>query len=92
MNSIVNGYGLNGMGSAAVELFHQMPEVLHDERTYVCVLNACSHSGLVASARLIFDRIENKTERIVTTMVSTLFFLGHNTVLGKVSFVFLSHM
>ena len=66
---LVNSYGLNGMGLQAVELFHQMPPELIEEETYICVLNACSHSGLVNEARTIFSNIINKTEKIYTTMV-----------------------
>lgn len=67
----VNSYGLNGMGIESVELFHQTPRDLLNSWIYVCVLNACSHSGLVDQAHQIFATIpiEEKTERIYTTMV-----------------------
>jgi hypothetical protein len=65
----VNGFGLNGMGSQAIELFRKMPKTLHNEVTYICVLNACSHSALLNEARIIFNEIDRKTEKIVTTMV-----------------------
>ena len=48
---LVNSYGLNGMGIKAVELFHSIPVDFADEISYICVLNACSHSGLVDQAR-----------------------------------------
>jgi pentatricopeptide repeat protein len=70
MSRLVNSYGLNGMGIQAIELFHQMPSELILEETYVCVLHACSHSGLVDQARSIFSNINNKTEKIYTTMVN----------------------
>ncbi|CAF4467336.1 unnamed protein product, partial [Rotaria magnacalcarata] len=38
----------------------------------VCALNACSHSGLVSEARLIFKNIEMKTMRIYSTMIDCL--------------------
>jgi pentatricopeptide repeat protein len=66
---LVNAYGLNGMGIEAIELFRQMPSELINEATYVCVLNGCSHSGLVGEARAIFNNIQIKTESIYTTMV-----------------------
>ncbi|CAF4273910.1 unnamed protein product [Rotaria magnacalcarata] len=67
--TMINSYGLNGMGIEAVKLFHQMPiEFIHDV-TYTCVLNACSHSGLVDVARTIFNNIQTKTEIIYTAMV-----------------------
>ena len=66
---LVNAYGLNGQGIQAIELYHQMSKELINEVTYICVLNACSHSGLVNEARAIFENISNKTERIYTTIV-----------------------
>jgi pentatricopeptide repeat protein len=58
------------MGIQAVELLHQMPSELILEETYVCALNACSHAGLVHQARSVFSNINDKTEKIYTTMVS----------------------
>ena len=66
---LVNCYGLNGMGSEAVEMYRQMPQALIDEVTNVCVLNACSHAGLVDKARSIFQNIQNKTQSIFGAMV-----------------------
>ncbi len=57
------------MGIQAVELYHKIPKEFINEVTYICILNACSHSGLVDQARLIFENIEIKTDRIFTTMV-----------------------
>jgi pentatricopeptide repeat protein len=57
------------MGIQAIEVFRQMPKEFIDEVTYVCVLNACSHSGLVDEARSIFRNIQTKTEKIYGTMV-----------------------
>ena len=65
----VNVYGLNGMGLEALDLYRQMPNYLRDDVSHICVLNACSHSGLVDQARSIFNEISNKTEKITTTMV-----------------------
>lgn len=67
--SLVNSYGLNGLGVQAVELYCQMPKELITEVTYVCVLNACSHAGLVDVARSIFQSIQIKTGIIYCTMV-----------------------
>jgi pentatricopeptide repeat protein len=63
------------MGFEAVELFSKVPLKMLDERTYICVLNACSHSGLVDQAKKIFENIQNKTEFIFTTMVNKHFLL-----------------
>ncbi|CAF0963616.1 unnamed protein product [Adineta steineri] len=70
--AMINSYGLNGMGIQAVELYYKMPKELQDERTHICVLNACSHSGLIDEARLIFKNTQRKTRRIYTTMVDCL--------------------
>jgi len=67
---LVNSFGLNGMGIEAVELYDQMPLDLINEATYVSVLNACSHSGLVHQAQRIFQDIPMKTGKIYTTMVN----------------------
>ena len=58
------------MGIDAVHLYDRMPEQLRNEITHTCVLNACSHSGLVDQARTIFTKIPDKTEIISTTMVN----------------------
>ncbi|CAF5213567.1 unnamed protein product, partial [Rotaria magnacalcarata] len=66
--AMINSYGLNGMGTQAVELYHQMPLKSKNEVTHVCVLNACSHSGLVDEARSIFQNAQIKTLKIFTSM------------------------
>jgi hypothetical protein len=66
----VNAYGRNGMGSNAVALYRQMPEKMRDTVSHICVLNACSHSGLVDEAQAIFNEIGIKSKRIISTMVS----------------------
>ena len=66
----VHSYGLNGMADEAIELYRRMPVNLINDRTHVCVLNACSHSGLLSEARQIFADAPKKTEMIYTTMVS----------------------
>jgi len=57
------------MGHEAIDLYRQVPVDFQDEITYICVLNACSHSGLVDEAYSIFDEAKMKTTKIVTTMV-----------------------
>ncbi|CAF4332997.1 unnamed protein product [Rotaria magnacalcarata] len=71
-NSMINVYGLNGMGSEAIELFKHVPTNERDDISYICALNACSHSGLLAEARIIFNQVPTKTEKIITTMVFNL--------------------
>ncbi|CAF3342193.1 unnamed protein product [Rotaria sp. Silwood2] len=68
----LNGFGLNGMGSEAIELYRQMPNQLRDEISHICVLNACSHSGLLHQAHNIFNEIPFKTAKIYTVMIDCL--------------------
>ncbi|CAF0865251.1 unnamed protein product [Adineta ricciae] len=70
--AMINAYGLNGKGSQAIELYEQIPDRFINEVTYICILNACSHSGLVDKAVSIFEKIEMKTERIYTVMIDCL--------------------
>ncbi|CAF3985983.1 unnamed protein product, partial [Rotaria sp. Silwood1] len=60
------------MGTKALDLYYRMPQEFITDVTHICVLNACSHSGLVNEARLIFKNIQYKTERIYSTMVDCL--------------------
>ncbi|CAF1040975.1 unnamed protein product [Rotaria magnacalcarata] len=70
--AMINAFGLNGMGTRAVELYREMPNNLRNHFSHICVLNACSHAGLLHEARTIFNEISLKTELIVTTMVDCL--------------------
>lgn len=58
------------MGKQAVDLYQRTPQEYRDERTHVCVLNACSHSGLIDDARQIFHSISHPAQQIYTTMVN----------------------
>ncbi|CAM4799899.1 unnamed protein product [Rotaria magnacalcarata] len=71
-NAMINAFALNGMGTQAVELYRKMPNNLRDHISHICVLNACSHAGLLHEARTIFNEISLKTESIITTMVDCL--------------------
>lgn len=64
------------MGLEAVQLFQEVPQSMVDSWTYVSVLNACSHSGLVDQAEDIFSQIpeQEKSEKIVTSMVQHFLF------------------
>ena len=59
------------MGIEAIELFNRIPSNMLDDVIYICVLNACSHSGLADQAWKIFETIPSnqRTEQIYTTMV-----------------------
>jgi hypothetical protein len=59
------------MGFEAIEFFNKVPTNILDNTIRVCVLNACSHSGLVGQALKIFEKIplDQRTEKIYATMV-----------------------
>ena len=60
------------MGADAIDVYRQMPANIRDEVSHICVMNACSHAGLVDEARTIFDAVGRKTEKIIGTMVRSL--------------------
>ncbi|UJR24074.1 hypothetical protein I4U23_027042 [Adineta vaga] len=70
--AMINSYGLNGMVHDAIELYHRMPSEMIVDKTYTCILNACSHSGLVDEARAIFSTIRMKDKWIYTSMIDCL--------------------
>ncbi|KAI9166044.1 hypothetical protein LWI28_025239 [Acer negundo] len=53
---MINGFGFHGDGEAALDLFVQMQlsGVRPDDITYLSVLSACSHAGLVEQSRRVF--------------------------------------
>eukprot|EP01018_Ginkgo_biloba_P033757 Gb_25328 [translate_table: standard] len=48
-NAMISGYGMHGHGEDALALYFQMQKtgVKPNDVTFVCVLSACSHAGLV---------------------------------------------
>ncbi|KAJ7540077.1 hypothetical protein O6H91_10G001000 [Diphasiastrum complanatum] len=56
-NAMIAGYAQNGLGKDALALFEQMQRegMKPDEVTYISVLSACAHSGLVDQGRYVFD-------------------------------------
>ncbi|XVF45521.1 hypothetical protein PTKIN_Ptkin02bG0213200 [Pterospermum kingtungense] len=58
-NAIINGYGINGHGETALALFHEMRKGIEDadSATYLSILNACSHAGLIYDALIIFNKM-----------------------------------
>ncbi|KAF2612121.1 hypothetical protein F2Q70_00009490 [Brassica cretica] len=56
--SLITGYGIHGKGTKALETFTQMvesSEVEPNEVTFLSVLSACSHSGLIHEGLRIFE-------------------------------------
>eukprot|EP01018_Ginkgo_biloba_P037440 Gb_29880 [translate_table: standard] len=56
-NVMIAGYGMHGQGKDALALFSQMQQtgLRPNHITFVCVLSACSHSGLVNEGWQYFD-------------------------------------
>ncbi|GMH07406.1 hypothetical protein Nepgr_009246 [Nepenthes gracilis] len=61
-NEMMHGYAQNGCGEEAVHLYHYMimSGGKPDGITFVAVLNACSHSGLVDEGMKIFESISSE--------------------------------
>ncbi|KAJ8620434.1 hypothetical protein MRB53_028963 [Persea americana] len=65
-NSIILGLAAHGLGEDALIFFSRMQEdssVSPNDITFVGVLNACSHAGLVDEGQLVFDLLTNFYKR-----------------------------
>ncbi|CAL5427583.1 unnamed protein product [Camellia sinensis] len=60
--SMINAYGMHGSGKAAIDLFKQMENknLVPDHVTFLALLYACSHSGLVDEGRRFFDAMKSE--------------------------------
>ncbi|PKU84113.1 Pentatricopeptide repeat-containing protein [Dendrobium catenatum] len=58
-NAMIYSYGINGEGQEAVALFQEMESCGEppDSITFVNVLNACSHSGMVDEGLMVFEKM-----------------------------------
>ncbi|XP_020261400.1 pentatricopeptide repeat-containing protein At3g62890-like [Asparagus officinalis] len=59
-NAMINGLAMNGFGNEVLELFYRMEiegVVKPNDITFIGVLRACSHSGLVAKGKQLFKRM-----------------------------------
>eukprot|EP01018_Ginkgo_biloba_P002632 Gb_30097 [translate_table: standard] len=56
-NAMIAGYAMHGCGKEALDLFEQMQSsgINPSDVTFVCVLSACCHAGLVDEGRQYFD-------------------------------------
>uniref|UniRef100_A0A7N2R6D5 Pentatricopeptide repeat-containing protein n=1 Tax=Quercus lobata TaxID=97700 RepID=A0A7N2R6D5_QUELO len=61
-NSIICGYAHHGNGEKALEMFERMrlTDTMPNHITFVGVLSACSHAGLVDQGRYYFDFMKSK--------------------------------
>ncbi|KAJ7527655.1 hypothetical protein O6H91_16G065000 [Diphasiastrum complanatum] len=57
--AMIAGYAQNGLAQEALALFEQMQRegTKPNEVTYISVLSACAHSGLVDQGRYVFDSL-----------------------------------
>ncbi|XP_057493113.1 pentatricopeptide repeat-containing protein At1g14470-like [Actinidia eriantha] len=60
-NTLITGFAAYGHGSEALKLMLKMKDegIEPDRITYIGVLTACSHGGLLEAGRKIFESIEN---------------------------------
>ncbi|XP_010264131.1 PREDICTED: pentatricopeptide repeat-containing protein At1g11290, chloroplastic [Nelumbo nucifera] len=55
-STMISGYGMHGYGREALDLFNQMKDSAKpDHITFVSVLSACSHAGLIAEGWRCFN-------------------------------------
>ncbi|CAM8901353.1 unnamed protein product [Rhodiola kirilowii] len=56
-NTMIRGFGMNGLGGEALDLFCQMgsSSLCPDDSTLVQILSACSHAGMVSEGLEIFN-------------------------------------
>lgn len=58
-NTMMTGFGTHGCGKEALELFSEMERVGErpNDITFIGLLNACSHAGLVEEGKLLFEKM-----------------------------------
>ena len=83
-NAMISGYGQNGDGKKSIELFEKMQQegIQPNSITFVALLNACSHSGLVDEALNYFRSMKDKYQVLpdvthYNCIVDTLARAGH---------------
>ena len=61
-NTVIGGYAERGYGREALNCFEHMESegLSPDGVTFLCLLNACSHSGLLSEAEMYFDKMIKK--------------------------------
>lgn len=59
-NSMIMGYGMHGHGHHAISVYDRMMEegLKPNQTTFVSLLTACSHSGLVEEGKTLFQNME----------------------------------
>jgi pentatricopeptide repeat protein len=67
-NALIAGYAQQGDGCAALACFHEMQShgLTPDDVTFLSVLSACTHSGLLREAQMVFQDMTKKHGAIPT--------------------------
>ncbi|KAI5074899.1 hypothetical protein GOP47_0010860 [Adiantum capillus-veneris] len=83
-SALIAGYAENGQGQQALDCFEQMQRegILPNEVTFYCLLNLCSHLGLVEKGEELFNNMEavyglKPDVKTFTCMVDLLGRAGH---------------
>ncbi|KAM1091688.1 hypothetical protein FF1_019141 [Malus domestica] len=60
-NVMISGYATHGHEESAIKLFHEMEDlnVKPNELTFLALLSACNHSGLVEEGKYLFLRMQD---------------------------------
>ncbi|GLT67861.1 hypothetical protein SLA2020_401390 [Shorea laevis] len=60
-NSMITGYGMHGQGHQALVVYSRMIKegLKPNQTTFISLLSACSHSGLVEEGRILFHSMES---------------------------------
>ncbi|CAL1387925.1 unnamed protein product [Linum trigynum] len=54
-NAMIMGYAHHGLGLEALDMFEKMKEVKPNQATFVSIISACGHLGLVDKGCLLFE-------------------------------------
>lgn len=65
-NSMLSGLAIHGLGKEALEILHDMErmEIEPDDITFLAVLRACSHGGLVQEGQMCFKTMCEKYKAV----------------------------
>lgn len=60
-NVMISGYGMHGYAKSAIEIFQDMEKtnLNPNELTFLALLSACNHSGLVEEGKYLFYKIQD---------------------------------
>ncbi|XP_027348351.1 pentatricopeptide repeat-containing protein At2g33760 [Abrus precatorius] len=64
--AMISGYGMHGHGVQAMELFHGMKAwgIVPNNVTFVAVLSACAHAGLIDEGRFVFASMKHEFDLV----------------------------